>query len=75
VASVVDDEVAVILTASVASLLKLFIYSQHFIFFLPFKMAKKARVLHYIRLEKLVRDKHSSLSGPCLNNNKTKSPK
>jgi len=38
--------------------------SQQFIFFIPFEWVKQARVLHYNRLEKLARDKCSSLFGP-----------
>jgi hypothetical protein len=39
-------------------------YSQHFIFFITYKWAKKARVLHSVRLERITSDKRSSLLGP-----------
>ncbi len=39
-------------------------YSQHFIFFVTYHWAQKARVLHYTRLERLARGKHSSLLDP-----------
>jgi hypothetical protein len=39
-------------------------YLQHFIFSVTCKWAQKARVLHYSRLEILVRDKHPSLLDP-----------
>jgi len=42
------------------------LYSQHFIFFVTFYWAQKARVVYYTRLERLVRDKHSSLVGPLI---------
>jgi hypothetical protein len=38
-------------------------YSQHFFFFATYKWAPQASVLHYIRLSRLARDKHSSLLG------------
>ncbi len=38
-------------------------YSQHLIFIVTYKRAKKVRVLNYTRLEKLASDKHSSLLG------------
>jgi hypothetical protein len=34
------------------------------IFFMSDKWVKQARVLHYTRLERRARDKHSSLLGP-----------
>ncbi len=37
------------------------LYSQQFIFFITFKWAQKARVLHYTRLERLVKEKCSTL--------------
>ncbi len=39
-------------------------YSQHFIFFVTCEWVQQARVLQYTRLERLARDKHSSLLGP-----------
>jgi hypothetical protein len=39
-------------------------YSQHFNIFMTYKSAQKARVLYYRILEKLARDKHSSLLDP-----------
>jgi hypothetical protein len=39
-------------------------YSQHFIFFITYEWAQKTRVLHYIRLYMLTRDKHTVLLGP-----------
>ncbi len=36
-------------------------YSQHFIFFLTYKRALSARLLHYTRLKSLSSDKHSCL--------------
>ncbi len=36
-------------------------YSQHFILFVTYELTQRARVLNYSRLEKLVREKHSSL--------------
>jgi hypothetical protein len=36
-------------------------YSQHFILFVTYELTQKARVLNYRKLEKLVREKHSSL--------------
>jgi hypothetical protein len=36
-------------------------YSQHFIFLVTFELTHQAIVLHYIRLEMLVSNKHSSL--------------
>jgi len=41
-------------------------YSQPFILLLTYEWAHKARVLHYIMLETLASDKHSSLLGPFL---------
>jgi hypothetical protein len=41
-------------------------YSQHFIFFTAYEWALKARVLHYNRLERIAKDKHSSLFGPFI---------
>jgi hypothetical protein len=38
-------------------------YSQHFIFLVANKSAQWARFLHYTRLERLARDKHSSIVG------------
>ncbi len=40
--------------------------SQNFIFFITYVWAKWARVLHYSRLEKLIRDKHSMLLNPII---------
>ncbi len=37
---------------------------QHFIFFIIYKWAQKAGVLHYTSLERLARVKYSSLLGP-----------
>jgi hypothetical protein len=39
-------------------------YSQHFISFATYKWVQLARELHYATLEKLARDKHSSLLCP-----------
>jgi hypothetical protein len=39
-------------------------YSQHFIFFVTYEWAHHARLLHFNKLEKLVRDMHSSLLDP-----------
>ncbi len=39
-------------------------FSQNFIFFIIYKCAQQARVLHYTRLESLARDKSSSPLGP-----------
>jgi len=36
-------------------------YSQHFILSLTYSLDQLARVLHYIWMERLARDKHSSL--------------
>ncbi len=36
------------------------LYSQHFIFFVTYEFAQEARALHYTRLERIARDKHSS---------------
>jgi hypothetical protein len=36
-------------------------YSQHFIFFSTYEYSQLASVLHYVRLERLASDKHSSL--------------
>ncbi len=38
-------------------------YSQHFFFFVTYELGQWARVFHYIRLEMLARNKHSSLLG------------
>jgi hypothetical protein len=40
-------------------------YSQHFIFFLTYKLTNKL-VLHFIRLERLAVDKHSGLLGQLI---------
>jgi hypothetical protein len=40
------------------------IYSQHFISFVTYQWSHEARVLHYTRLDRLARDKHSSLLVP-----------
>jgi hypothetical protein len=37
------------------------LYTQHFIFFLAYGWAQRARVLYLTRLERLAGDKHSSL--------------
>ncbi len=37
------------------------LYSQQFILFATYELAQKARELRYCRMEKLVRDQHSSL--------------
>ncbi len=42
------------------------LYSQHFIFSVSYKCAHSAIMLHYTRLKRLVRDKHSSLLGPFI---------
>ncbi len=42
------------------------LYSQLFAIFINCKWAQKARVLHYISVEKLSRDKQSSLLGPFI---------
>jgi hypothetical protein len=42
------------------------LFSQHSIFFLTYELAKYARVLNYTELERLTRDKHTSLLGPFL---------
>jgi hypothetical protein len=39
-------------------------YSQHFIFFVTYEWAQQARVFHYIKLERLAKDEHSSLLCP-----------
>ncbi len=36
-------------------------YSQHYIFFVTYKLAHKARLLHNTKLERLTSDKHSNL--------------
>ncbi len=41
-------------------------YSQQFIFFITFKWAQKARVLQYTMLERLFKEKHSSLLSPFM---------
>ncbi len=38
-------------------------YSQHFTFFVSYKWALKARVLHYTRLERIASNKHPGLIG------------
>ncbi len=38
-------------------------YSQNFIFFATLELAQKDRALHYTRLERFARDKHSSILG------------
>ncbi len=43
------------------------IYSQDFIFFETYEWAQLSSVLHYTRLEKLARNKHSSLLGSFIN--------
>jgi hypothetical protein len=40
------------------------LYLQFFIFFVTFKWARQASVVHNTRLERLSVDKHSSLLGP-----------
>jgi hypothetical protein len=40
------------------------LYSQHFICFVTYELAEKARKVHYTELEMLVRDKHSGLLDP-----------
>jgi len=42
------------------------LYSQHFIFFITYKGAQKARALHYNRLERLTGDRPSGLLGPLI---------
>jgi hypothetical protein len=37
------------------------LYTQHFIFFVAYEWAQKARVLYLTRLERLVRYKHTTL--------------
>jgi hypothetical protein len=39
-------------------------YSQHFILFVTYELAQKARVLHYNKLERLANDKHFFSKGP-----------
>ncbi len=39
-------------------------YSHHFIFFVAYQWAQKARVLDYTSLESIVKEKHSSFLGP-----------
>ncbi len=41
-------------------------YSQHFTSFVNYEWAQEARVLNYTWLERLSRDKHSSLLGPFI---------
>ncbi len=41
-------------------------YWQHFIFFVTYYCAQKARLLHYIVIERLAGDKRSSLSDPFI---------
>ncbi len=43
-------------------------YSQHFMLFVTYEWAQKARELHYTRLEELAKVKHSSFMGPFLRN-------
>jgi hypothetical protein len=48
------------------------LYSEQFIFFLTYEWAQSARVLHYIRLERLARGKHCILLGPFMSYKKLK---
>jgi hypothetical protein len=48
------------------------LYLQSLFFFITCKWAQSARVLHYTRLEKLARDKHSSLVDPFVSNEENK---
>ncbi len=41
-------------------------YWKHFIFFMIYESVQKARLLHTVKLERLDKDKHSSLLGPFL---------
>jgi hypothetical protein len=50
----------------------LVLYSQHLIFFVTYECAKKARVLHYTRLQRLATDKHSNLSVPFVSYDENK---
>jgi hypothetical protein len=47
-------------------------YSKNFIFFVTYKLARGTRVLHYSRLEMVVREKHSSLLDPFVSYAKNK---
>jgi hypothetical protein len=42
-------------------------YLQYFIFFVSYKLTQEARVFHNPKLEKHVRDKHSSLLAQFVN--------
>jgi len=42
------------------------LYTQRVTFFVTYEWAQYARVLHYTRLEELVRNKHSSLWVPFI---------
>ncbi len=44
-------------------------YSRHFIFFVTYGWAQQARALYYSRLERLAKDKHSSLLGSFVSYN------
>jgi hypothetical protein len=41
-------------------------YSQHFIVFVTYEWSQYARVLHYTKMEMLLRDKYSNLLGPFI---------
>ncbi len=41
-------------------------FSQNYIFFVTYEFAKKAGVLHYMKAEMLVSEKHTSLLGPFI---------
>jgi hypothetical protein len=43
------------------------LFSQHIIFYVTYEWDQYDRVFDYIRLEVLIRDKHSSLSDPIVN--------
>jgi hypothetical protein len=43
-------------------------YSKHFIFFVTCAWAQKVRVFYYTKLERLTRDKDSSLLDPFVSN-------
>jgi hypothetical protein len=42
------------------------LYSQHFIFTVTYEWAKETRMIHYIWLEGVAKDKDSSLLGPLV---------
>jgi len=44
-------------------------YSEHFIFFQTYQWAQQAGSLHYTRLARLARSKHSNLLGPFVSYN------